>query len=168
MIYVKLTSKQREAVQGLRRDSTLSPSERDRVEMVLLSDKGWSVPAIASHLGYCNATVRRLFKQFAQQDISALRRRPPGPPKDTARRQKVETALKGLLSQERTWSAPQLAYALREEDIYLSPRQVRRYLHRIAKWRRTVRTLGHKQDPQKVARAKKTLASLKKKPPRES
>ena len=166
MIHVQLTPEQRDAVSALRRDPIVLPKERDRVEMVLLSDQGWSVPQIASHLGYCNASVRRIFKQFAEEGLSALRCKPPGPPKDTARVHLVQTALTTLLSQERTWTATQLAHALKEHDIHLSARQVRRYLKGMASWHRTVRTLSHKQDPEKVARAQKTLAVLKKKPSR--
>jgi len=43
---------------------------------------------------------------------------------------------------------------------YLPQCPVRRYLRDIAGWRRTMRTL--KQDPEKLARAQKTLATLKK------
>ncbi len=168
MIHIQLTVEGRNEVTLLRRDPSLSPSERDRVEMVLLSEQGWSVPGIASYLGYCLATVRRLFKHFSEEGVVALRHKPPGPPKDTIRTQQVQSALTTLLSQERTWTAAQLAYALQEQDIYLSARQVRRYLRSIASWRRTVRTLKHKQDPEKLARAQKTLATLKKKPSRES
>ncbi len=168
MIHIQLTSEGRDAVTTLRRDPSLSPSERDRVEMVLLSEQGWSVPQIGSHFGYCLATVRRLFKQFNEESVGALRHKPPGPPKDTDRTQAVQTALTTLLSQERTWNATQLAHALQEQGIHLSTRQVRRYLRGIASWCRTLRTLKHKQDPQKLARAQKTLATLKKKPSRES
>jgi len=168
MIHVQLTSEGRDAVTSLRRDPTLSPSERDRVEMVLLSEQDWSVPQIASHLGYCMATVRRLFKHFSEEGVGALRHKPPGPPKDILRTQQVQTALTSLLSLERTWNATQLAHALQEQGIHLSTRQVRRYLRGIASWCRTLRTLKHKQDPEKLVLAQKTLATLKKKPQRES
>ena len=85
MLYVQLTSEGRDAVKSLRRVPSLTPSERDRVEMVLLSQQGWPVPQIAPHLGYCPATVRRLFKQFNEEGVGAIRHKPPGPPKDTIR-----------------------------------------------------------------------------------
>lgn len=166
MIRTRLTPEERGAVLGLRHDPTLTPPERDRVEMVLLSDAGWSPPAIATHLCYCPASVRRILRQFQHSGTAGLYRRHPGPPADMARRQKVETALKALLSQQRTWTASQLADALRKEDILLSTRQTRRYLRRMdSNWSRIGRTLGHKQDPKKAARAKRTLSVLKKKPP---
>ncbi len=153
-------------MQALRRDGSLSPAERDRVEMVCLADAGWGAPAIAAHLGYNPVTVRRLLKRFPDTGAAGLRRKPPGPPPNAARREQVEAALNALLDRDRTWTAAQLAAALAEEcGITLSPRQTRKYLSRIAAWRRTVRTLRHKQDPATVERAKAVLASLKKKPP---
>ncbi len=166
MLRLRLTSDERAAVQVLRRDPRLSPAERDRVEMVCLADAGWGAPAIAAHLKYNPVTVRRLLRRFPQTGVAGLRRRPPGPPPDTARRAQVEAALHTLLDRDRTWTATQVAAALGDEyGIALSPRQTRKYLGRSAAWRRTVRTLRHKQDPVKVERAKAVLGSLKKKPP---
>jgi transposase len=163
MLRLRLTAEERSAVQALRRDPTLTPAERDRVEMACLADADWGAPAIAAHLGYNPVTVRRLLKRFPETGVAGLRRKLPGPPPDTARREQVETALGTLLDRDRTWTAGQLAAALREEfGIALSPRQARKYLGRIAAWRRTVRTLRHKQDGAKVERAKSVLGSLKK------
>jgi hypothetical protein len=165
MIRLTLTPDECAAVRALRRDATLTPAERDRVEMVSLSAAGWSPPRIAAHLAYNPATVRRALKQFERTGPTSLRRRPPGPPPDAARRERVEAALGGLLDQDRTWTAAQLAAALGDAGIRLSVRQTRKYLSRMAAWRRTVQTLRHKQDERKVERAKAVLGSLKKKPP---
>src|SRR5688500_14442397 len=122
MIRVMLPPDDRGAVQALRRDPTLSPAERDRVEMVLLSAAGRSPPATAAHLG-CHAKT--------------VRRGRPGPPPDTARRERVTAALDALLGRDRTWTAAQLAAALGEQGIHLSTRQTRRYLRATgARWRR--------------------------------
>src|SRR5215212_728753 len=86
MIRVQLTETERAAVRALRRDKELAPAERDRVEMVLLSDAGWSAPRIAGHLGYCAAAVRATLKRFGAAGTAGLRRGRPGPPKDAARR----------------------------------------------------------------------------------
>ena len=157
MIRLKWTPDQRAALQDLRRDRTLKPAERDRVEMALLSDAGWRVPQIAAHLGYCAATVRRVFAQLEQTELSGLRQHKPGPAPDVPHRERVEAALRELLEQERTWTAPQLAGALGERGIRLSMRQVRRYLTGPglrARWRRTKRTLQHQADPARVAAAR--------------
>lgn len=167
MIRVSLPPAERAAVQWLRRDATCTPAERDRVEMVLLSADGWSPPRIAVHLGYNAATVRRILLRFQASGSPSLRRQRPGPPPDAARRAQVTAALDRLLDHDRTWTTAQLAAALAEQDIRLSTRQTRRYLREMgARWRRTVRTLKHKQDPVKAARATMVLDSLKKRPPR--
>ena len=165
MIRLTLSDDEAAAVRALRRDPTLAPAERDRVEMVLLSAAGWPPPAIAGHLGYCAATVRTVLKAFAQTAATGLRRKRPGPPKDATRRQQVTAALDRLLGQDRTWTAAQLAAALGDEGIALSPRQARKYLKGMdAGWRRTVPTLDHKQDPARAERAKRALGTLEKKP----
>ena len=159
MLRITLTSEQAAELATWRGDATLSPAERDRVEMVALSAAGWTVPRIAAHLGYCAETVRRLFRRFPSEGWRAIRHAARGPAPDEARRQRVETVLRRLLAQPRTWTAGQLAEALSAAGIRLSARQVRRYLrHLDAGWRRTKRTLRHKQDPVRVARAKATLA----------
>ena len=165
MIRLRLAEDERAAVQALRRDRDLAPAERDRVEMVLLSDAGWSPPRIAAHLGCCAATVRAALKRFEASGAAGLRRRRPGPPKDEARRARVTAALDRLLAQDRTWTAAQLA-ALSDEGINLSTRQTRKYLVGMgARWRRVQRTVRHQQDPARVERAERVLTSLKKRRP---
>ena len=164
MLRVTLSPPEDDAVQALRRDPTLSPHERAWVEMILPSAAGWSPPRMATYLRCHPETVRRRLKRFQQDGLPALRQRRTGPPRDTARRQQVATALDGLLGQDRTWTARQLAAALAEQGIPLSARQTRRYLAVMcARWRRTARTLKHKQDPVRAAQAAHTLAAFKKK-----
>ncbi len=151
-------------MQALSRDPSLTALERDRLEMLRLSDLGYSPPRIAVCLGCHPATVRTMLRRVAARGPAGIRRTQPGPPPDTTRRAQVEAALGTLLDRDRTWTAAQLAVALGEEcGIALSARQTRKYLGRIAGWRRTVRTLRHKQSPIKVERARVVLASLKKK-----
>ena len=161
MLRIVLSPEQQAELQALRRDRSLSPAERDRLEMVALSAAGWLVAAIAAHLGCHPETVRRLFRRVPTAGLAAARKDLPGPPPDLGRRRAVEGALRELLAQERTWTSAQLAGALAERDIRLSGRQVRRYVHGLgAGWRRTQRTLAHKQDPAAVERASETLAVL--------
>ena len=161
MIRVSLSDDERAAVQAARRDPTLTPPERDRVEMVWLSADGWSPPAIAAHFEYCAATVRTVLKHFPTTGVAGLRRRSSGPPPNLARRAQVTAALARLLGQERTWTAAQLATALGEQGITLSTRQTRKYLKRLdARWRRTTHSLRHKQEPARVERAERVLANL--------
>ena len=104
-----------------------------------------------------------MLKQFLPTDLTTLQRRRPGPPKDWARAERVTAALNRRLDEPRTWTARQLAHALQEEGIQLSTRQTRKYLKRLgANWRRTARTLQHKQDPTQVEQAQRKLAHLEK------
>jgi putative transposase len=131
--------------------------------MVLLSDAGWSPPKIAAHLGCYPQTVRNTLHAYRDRQAAALFPRKTGPAPDADRRGRVQTALRYLLAQSRTWSSAQLAEALRPRGIALSGRQVRRYLKELrAGYRRTATTVRHKQDPAKVAWAKVVLRNLKK------
>jgi transposase len=146
------------------RHTDLSPASRDRLEMVLLSDAGWSAPRIAAHLGCHPHTARKALRLFRQQGAAGLARRRPGPPPDQARRDRVTGLLSELLGQERTWTSAQLAEALRPHGVTLGTRQLRRYLKLLkAGYRRTASTLKHKQGPPKVERAKAVLGGVKKK-----
>src|SRR5262249_3465613 len=145
------------------RHTDLADTARDRLEMVLLSDAGWSPPRIARHLGCHPHTARAALKGYRDRGLAALQPQRPGPPPDQQRRQAVTDRLTALLGQERTWTSRQLAEAL-QPDIALSPRQVLRYLAALqARYRRTAPTVRHKQDPAQVARAKQVLDGLKKK-----
>jgi putative transposase len=163
MIRTDLDDATRDRLYSLRR-SDLPAKVRDRVEMVALSDAGWSPPRIAAHLGYCAHTVRGLLKDFAARGTGALYPRPTGPAPDAARRQQVTDALRQLLAEDRTWTSRQLGASLADRGLALGPRQVRRYLAVLdAGYRRTATTVAHKQDPAKAARAAKVLDGLKKK-----
>jgi putative transposase len=160
MIRVSITPATRSELQALRR-TALPAKVRDRVEMVLSSDAGWSAPRIAAHLGYCGHTVRGLLRAYNTRGVAALYPRKTGPAPDAPRREQVTGHLRRLLGEDRTWTAGQLAEALHPHGVRLGPRQVRRYLRRLrAGYRRTASTLEHKQDPAKVVRAERVLAGL--------
>ena len=161
MIRITLDDATREQLQALRR-KPLPPKVRDRIEMVTLSDAGWSAPRIAAQLGYCGQTVRDLLRAVLARGLDALHPFRSGPAPDVARRDRVAEELKQLLAEDRTWTSRQLAGALAERGIILGARQVRRYLKRLgAGWRRTAQTLKHKQDPARAERAGRVLANLK-------
>jgi transposase len=163
MLRISLTDAQRRELHTLRR-TDLPPVARDRLEMVLLSDAGWSAPRIAEHLGCHPHTSRAALKGFAARGVAAFSPDTPGPEPDHARRATVTGRLSELLGQDRTWTGRQLAEALRSEGIALGQRQTRRYLGLLkAGYRRTAQTVGHKQGPEKVERAEVVLAGLKKK-----
>jgi len=161
MIRAQLDDATRDELQALRR-KPLPPKVRDRIEMVLLSDVGWSAPRIAGHLGYCGQTIRNLLRAFLARGLDALYPFRSGPAPDIARRDRVAEELTRLLTEERTWTSRQLSQALAARGISLGPRQVRRHLKRIkAGYRRTASTLKHKQDPANAERAGRILNNLK-------
>ena len=128
-----------------------------------MSAAGWSPPGIAAHLGRHPHTVRAALKGFAARGPAAFYPDAPGPAPDHARPAQVIGELAELLGQDRTWTARQLADAL-GPGIGIGHRQTRRYLGLLgAGYRRTAQTVAHRQDPQKVERAGRVLASLEKK-----
>jgi transposase len=163
MIRIQLDDATRSELRSLRR-TALPPTVRDRLEMVLLCQAGWSPPRIAAHLGRYPQTVRNLLHDFRRRGPAALYPSAPGPAPDAARRGRITALLSDLLSQDRTWTSAQLAEALRPHGIALGGRQTRRYLRLLrAGYRRTSSTLEHKQDAAGVERAEAVLGGLKKK-----
>lgn len=161
MIRIMLDDATHEELRGLRR-TDLPAKVRDRIEMVNLSDAGWSAPRIAGHLGYHPQTVRDLLRAFLARGTAALRPFRSGPAPDAERRDRVTAAVRELLARRRTWTSGQLSEALAGHGIDLGARPVRRYLKRMgARYRRTGSTLRHKQDSAKAERAGRVLANLK-------
>src|SRR5947209_6784557 len=151
MLHITLSPDDRAALARLRHAVKTPPAVHVRCQMLVLSADGWSPPRIAAHVGYHPHTVRAVLRCFQARGVAGLTPAPPGPPPDPPRRAQVTAALGRLLAQDRTWTAAQRAAALQAEGIVLCTRQTRKYLGRIrARWRRTVRTLKHKQDPAKV------------------
>jgi putative transposase len=69
MLRVSLTDTTRVELHALR--SATPGKVRDRVEMVLSADAGWSAPRIAAHLGYCGHTVRVILRDFNTRGVPA-------------------------------------------------------------------------------------------------
>ena len=148
MIRTRINDATRDQLQALRR-KPLPPKVRDRIEMLLRSDAGWSAPRIAAHLGYCGQTVRDVLRASLARGLEALYPFRSGPAPDLVHRGRVAEELRPLLAEDRTWTSRQLSLALAERGLVLGPRQVRRHLKRIkAGYRRTASTRKHKQDTQ--------------------
>jgi hypothetical protein len=106
MIRIQLDEATRSELNTLRRTELPAPA-RDRIEMVALSDAGWSPPRIAAHLGHHPQTVRDRLRDFLGRGTAALDPKRPGPAPDLDRRSAVTERLRGWLSQERTWTSRQ-------------------------------------------------------------
>ncbi len=121
MIRTYLDDTIRDELQVLRRQQ-LPPRVRDRIEMVTLSDAGWSPPRIAKHLGYCGQTVRDTLRGFPRPWPRALYPFRSGPPLDVAHLDRVAEELRRLLAEDRTWTSRQLSQALAERGDRLGAR----------------------------------------------
>ena len=76
MYRITLTAEQRDELRQRTCQAGLAPSTRDRLEMVRLSDAGWSVPRIARHFGQHEQTVRSWIKAFLAGGFDALPNKP--------------------------------------------------------------------------------------------
>jgi len=142
----------------------VAPSTRDRLEMLRLSDAGWSIPKIGVHLSSHEQTVRRWIKVFLREGFDALVD-PPRPGKPSAITPEILAAVDQWIAKaDRTWSARQIAEEVAQ--VYAlgrSPKQWRRVLRREKLgYKRTSRNLKHKQDPAQVATKKAELEALEK------
>ena len=96
MIRTKLDDATREQIQALRR-KPLPPKVRDRLEMVLLADAGWTAARIAEHTGYGYRTALDVLRDFRDRGRGALFPRRRGPAPDSARRERIVGSLRDLL-----------------------------------------------------------------------
>lgn len=146
------------------RQPKIAPKTRDRLEMLRLSDAGWSIPRIARHLCYHEQTVRHWIKVFLREGFEALADT-PRPGKPSAITQEIRATIRQWIEKgDRVWSAGQIAeevaqvFALRR-----STKQWRRLLRREGlAYKRTSRTLKHKQKPEQVETKRAELLALQK------
>src|SRR5947208_164942 len=159
MYRIRLSEEQRQEVRARTRAAGLAPSTRDRLEMVRLSDAGWSVPRIARHLGQHEQTVRAWIKAFLDGGFPALPNKPRGG-KQSALTAALLAAVRAEVAKgTRTWTAAQLAdWVAEHHGVRLSADRVRVHLRRAKiSWQRTSRTLKHKQEPDEVAERQAVL-----------
>jgi transposase len=165
MYRISLTDEQRRELRARTHRAGIAPSTRDRLEMVRLSDAGWSVPRIARHLGQHEQTVRAWIKVFLTGGFDALPNKPRGGKQSALTAAMLEAVRAEVATGERTWTAAQLAdWIAAHHGVRLSADRLRRHLHRARiSWQRTSRTLRHKQDPAEVAERRAVLDDLEKK-----
>jgi transposase len=165
MYRITLTDEQRRELRAHTRQTGLAPSTRDRLEMVRLSDAGWSVPRIARHLDQHEQTVRAWVKAFLVGGFGALPNKPRGGKQSALTAPLLESVRAEVARGGRTWTAAQLAdWVADRHGVRLSADRVRLHLRRAGiSWQRTSRTLRHKQDPDEVAERDALLAALAKK-----
>ncbi len=165
MYRITLTTDQRDELRARTRQAGLAPSTRDRLEMVRLSDAGWSVPRIAHHLGQHEQTVRAWIKAFLAGGFDALPNKPRGGKQSALTAPMLEGVRAAVATGARSWTAAQLAdWVAARHGVRLSADRLRIHLRRAKiSWQRTSRTLRHKRDPDEVAERAAVLTDLAKK-----
>ncbi len=164
MYRVTLTNEQRQQLHRRTRQAGIAPGTRDRLEMVRLSDAGWSVPKIARHLGTHEQTVHAWIKAFLDAGFDALSNKPRGG--DTSElTPAMLTAVRAEVAKgTRTWSAGEIAdWVADQQGVRISPGRMRVHLKRAKlSYQRTSRSRKHKQPPEEVSERKAALAALEK------
>ena len=152
MYRVRLTDAQREELQRRAHEPGVTPRTRDRLEMVRLSDAGWSVPKIAAYLSIHEQRVRHYIKAFLAHGFDALPDRQHLGQRSALTPALEETIRQELRQSERTWTAAQLADWVAERfAVRFTPDHLARRLKRARiTYKRTGRSLKHKRKPEEV------------------
>ena len=165
MYRVHLSDEERQELQRRTHGPGVRPRTRDRLEMVRLSDAGWSVPQIARHLGMCDKSVRAWIRLFLAEGFDALRDLPP--PGRTSRLTPAirESVRREFEKGDRTWTAHQVSHWIAQQfGVSVSTSHLRRLLRRWKlSYKRTGRSVKHKQKPDEVAAKKTALEAQEKK-----
>jgi len=164
MYRVTLTDELRTQLNQQAHQPDIAPSTSDRLEMVRLSDAGWSVPRIALHLQQHEQTVRAWIKAFLSSGFDALSNQPRGGSVSKLSATILEAIGQELEKAERTWNAQQIADFIAEHfGVRVQAGQVRRKLRQARlSYKRTSRSLRHKQKPDEVAAKKEAHSTLEK------
>jgi len=164
MYRVQLSDEQRQELVRRTRQTNLARRTRDRLEMVRLSASGLSVPRIAQHLQISEIRVRHWVKAFLSLGFEALPDQPHrGRPKRLT--QEILEALRQEIKKgERTWNGPQLLEWIGEQfgvSVTLGHLRERLRQEKLA-YKRTSRSVRHKQKPDQVEAKRKELEELAK------
>src|SRR5215213_1088101 len=164
MYRVHLSDEQRIELQRRAHAPDVLPRTRDRLEMVRLSDAGFTIPGIARYLGQSEVRVRHWIKQFLAGGFEALPDQ-PHPGQTSALTPEIVAALTAEMApSQQVWTARQIAdWVADRYQVHRSPRQISRILARAQQsYKRTQRGLKHKQSPDQVAQKKAELGVLEK------
>ena len=101
----------------------ITPRTRDRLEMLRLSDAGWSIPRIAEHMHQHEQTVRRWVKVFLLDGFDALVD-PPRPGKPSAITSDIVAEVRQWIEKgDRIWTAGQIAEEVARKKAQLQDLQ---------------------------------------------
>lgn len=161
-----MTDLQRDELHRRIRDPRTKPRSRERLEMIRLSDAGMSIPKIAPILRQSEGRVRYWVKRFLElQTFDALNDQPHPRMPSRLTPERLAALREEIEKGGRTWTTPQMAEWLGEtQDVSLSGDQIGRKLNAAGiVWKRTSRSLKHKQKPEEVETKRAELEGLEKK-----
>ena len=164
MYRVHLTDEQRQELKRRARAPGVMPRTRDRLEMVRLADAGWSIPKIARHLAISEVRVRYWVKRFLSGGFEALPDA-PHPGQRSALTPEILTAVHDQIrGSGRTWTAKQVAeWVAEHHGVRRTPEHLSERLRRARlSYKRTSRSLKHKQNSQQVEQRRAELQALEK------
>jgi transposase len=161
---VELSPEQAEELVRRTRAADIKPRNRDRLEMVRLCAAGYRVPVIARLLRIGAKRVRHWLRGYRAGGFDALRDQPHLGRPGSLQPVHVQALREEFARANRTWTARQIADWLAEHhDLRLHPDHLATLLKRARlSYKRTERSLAHKQDPAAVAAAESQLAELEK------
>ncbi len=162
MYRIALSDEQRRELRERTRRAGIAPRTRDRLEMVRLSDAGWSVLGIARHRGPHEQTVRGWVKAFLDGGFDALPNKPRGGKRSALTAPMLAAVRAEVAPGTRPWTAAQVVdWVAARHGVRLSADRLRIPLRRATiAWPRTSRTLRHTQDPDAVAERQAVRAAL--------
>lgn len=166
MYRVHFTEEQYQQLQRRTHQPDVAPRTRDRLEMVRLSALGWGIPKIARHLGQHEQTVRSWIKAFLDGGFEALADKPPTGQKSGVSSEILAAVAEWLTKGDRTWNARQIADEVTARyGITRSLAPWHRLLRRLRlTYKRTRRSLRHKQNAVEVAKKTEEIDALKRGP----
>jgi transposase len=164
MYRIRLDAAARQELHRRTHEPGVMPRTRDRLEMVRLSDAGWSIPKIAQHLQVSEKRVRFWVKAYLSGGLDALPDKPHVGQTSALSSAILEAVRAEVRKGERTWSASQLSeWIVQHHGVHLSGPWLGRLLRRAKlSYKRTSRTLSHKRDPEELAQKSLALQALEK------
>lgn len=164
MYRVHLSEEQRQELHRRAHAPDGAPRTRDRLEMVRLSDSGFSIPWIARHLRQSEGRVRHWIKQFLAAGFNALPDQPHPGQTSAVTPAMIAAVQAAMADSPQAWTARQIAdWVADRYGVRRSPRQISRIVAGARQsYKRTQRSLKHKQNREEVAQKRGELAVLEK------
>lgn len=163
--HIQLTLEEDAKLREVEQHSCMRAKVRLRCQIIRLSAKGWTIPAIAEHFKRHPETVRLDLLRWEQQGMSGLADG-VAPGKTSVITSEMEQFLQCKLSEERTWDCTSLREALLEAfEVRIGREALRVRLRSMGyRWKRTRYVPSRKPDARAESQAKSELEELKRGP----